>query len=92
MLVQVMLQGVPATTHTHHHVASQHLWGPRVGRSWLYPMGLTAHQGGCCSWQLGTLTRTKMSMLESPTRYFPSETLIMGNWSGQVQRPRISLT
>lgn len=38
------------------------------------------------------LTLTKMSKLESPTRYFPSETLIMGNWSGQVHLPRISLT
>lgn len=32
------------------------------------------------------LTRTKMRVSESPTRYFPSDILIMGNWMGQVQR------
>ena len=38
------------------------------------------------------LTRTKMSVLESPTLYLPSETLTMGNWEGQEQHPRISRT
>lgn len=38
------------------------------------------------------LTRTKMSVLESPTLYFPSETLTMGNCEGQEQQPRISRT
>lgn len=36
MLIQVVLQCVPATTHTHHHVAPQHLWEPRKG--WSQPV------------------------------------------------------
>lgn len=88
VLVQVVLQRVPAASHTHHHVAPQHLWEPGVRRS-------RAGQPPprlCLLGEPPALTRTKMSRLESPTRYFPSETLIMGNWSGQVQRPKISLT
>lgn len=91
MLVQVVLQRVPAATHAHHHVAPQHLREP-PGAGHSLSRGLGAQPwGGCCRQPL-TLTRTKMSRLESPTRYLPSETLIMGNWSGQVQWPRISLT
>lgn len=41
---------------------------------------------------VAALTRTKMSVLESPTLYFPSETLTMGNCEGQEQQPRISRT
>lgn len=37
-------------------------------------------------------TLMKINALESPTLYFPSDTLIMGNWAGQEQRPRISRT
>lgn len=33
MLVQVVLQRVPAATHAYHHVASQHLWEPSKGNS-----------------------------------------------------------
>lgn len=33
MLVQVMLQRVPAATHAYHHMASQHLWEPSKGSS-----------------------------------------------------------
>ena len=31
-------------------------------------------------------TRTNIRVLESPTLYLPSDTLIMGNWVGQVHR------
>lgn len=34
----------------------------------------------------------KMSALESPTLYFPSETLVIGNCDGQEHWPRISRT
>lgn len=34
----------------------------------------------------------KINALESPTLYFPSDTLIIGNWAGQEHRPRISRT
>lgn len=34
----------------------------------------------------------KINALESPTLYFPSDTLIMGNWAGQEHWPRISRT
>ena len=33
VLVQVVLQRVPAASHTHHHVAPQHLWEPGERRS-----------------------------------------------------------
>jgi len=38
------------------------------------------------SWML---TRTKISVRLSPTRYFPSETRIIGYWVGQEHLPRI---
>lgn len=91
MLVQVVLQRVPAATHADHHVAPQHLWEPVKGRSQPVPEAWEPSPGAVLRQPL-TLTRTKMSRLESPTRYLPSDTLIMGNWSGQVQWPRISRT
>lgn len=92
VLVQVTLQRVPAAAHTHHHVAPQHLWGPARAGHCLSPGPSGSSPVPLPAGQPHTLTRTKMSRLESPTRYFPSETLIMGNWSGQVQWPKISLT
>lgn len=59
--------------------------GAQSGQVTACLMGLAAHCGLLLARQPRTLTRTKMRRLESPTRYFPSETLIMGNWSGQVQ-------
>ena len=67
VLVKVVLQGVPATPHPHHHVAPQDLVKEVFRKmSWLPIAGMP--------------TRTKMRILVSPILYLPSETRIMENW------------
>lgn len=49
MLVQVVLQRIPAATHSNHHMAPQHLWEPaRVGHS--LSCGPRTHPTGWCLW------------------------------------------
>lgn len=56
--------------------------------TWLWKNMLTGISRG----MMEAPTLMKISALESPTLYFPSDTLIMGNWAGQEHLPRISRT
>ena len=81
MFIQIMLQGVPTTPNSNHHVITQNL---KDKSHQLYSVFGEPH---CI-----LLTLTKIRTCVSPILYFPSATLIIGNWVGHWHSDTNSLT
>lgn len=81
VFVQVILQGVPTSSHPHHHVASQDLKRNQSSVGGQSELVIVSFVYIPQMLELGDseLTLTKIRTLVSPILYFPSDTLIMGN-------------